>query len=343
MTRPLAATSSAPVRLDFAGGWTDVEPIASAIGGAVVNAAIDLRTTVTVRSAERYSLRAADLALAASADSSADFASTGPLALHAAALRWAALAPCAVSTAAAAPAGSGLGTSGALGVALVHALSTARDEPLHPIEIAERAWTIETVDATVAGGRQDQYAAALGGVQHLEMRDGKFHVSSIAIAAEVLDHLAQHIVVCHTGRSRFSGSTISRVVAAWQTGDQQVHAALLGMRALAQSVAPILQQGDVVRLGELLQANWQHQQALDRAMVTPAMAALEVAMRMAGATGGKAAGSGAGGVMFFAIPGSTKDAQDAARACGATVLPLRWAAGGVRSEPGPPVPAPHLA
>ena len=77
--------------------------------------------------------------------------------------------------------------------------------------------------------------------------------------------------------------------------------------------------------------NWKHQQALDPGMRTAEMAQLEAAARQAGALGGKAAGAGAGGCMFFVMRGDARDAASTVAAGGARVLPLSWATEGVRA------------
>ena len=80
----------------------------------------------------------------------------------------------------------------------------------------------------------------------------------------------------------------------------------------------------------MLSHNWRYQIALDSGMMTTEMASLENAMKHAGALGGKAAGAGAGGSMFFLCP-DPDAARKAAREAGAEVLPCQWADEGVRS------------
>ena len=96
-------------------------------------------------------------------------------------------------------------------------------------------------------------------------------------------------------------------------------------------MAQALRASDLGRAGALLWENWRHQQALDSEMCTPEMARLERALANAGALGGKAAGAGAGGAMFFITSEDARPAITAARDAGATVLPLRWATAGVRA------------
>lgn len=138
------------------------------------------------------------------------------------------------------------------------------------------------------------------------------------------------MVLCYTGASRFSGSTIERVMRAYERGDPAVSRSLDALRAVADRTAEALRRGDAARLGALLTENWRHQQALDPGMCTADMARLEHAMREAGALGGKAAGSGAGGSMFFLAPADPAPLHDAARALGMQLLPVRWALAGVQ-------------
>lgn len=344
-TPPRLIRVSAPVRLDFAGAWTDVAPFAERERGMVINAAIELRTHVELRTGtDRYALQSDDLAESISGATPEELTATGQLPLLVAAIRRYRLAPCAVRTWADAPPGSGLGTSGALSVALAQAAMIAGGDSRTAAEIAHEAWQLETVDAAVAGGQQDQFAAALGGFQCLTFDHASSGAERLRIDPAFADYLAAHTIVCYTGLSRFSGRTIMRVMQAYAHGDAAVVAALRGLVAVAHEMADALVGADLARVGRLLSRNWEHQRQLDGAMCTPAMATLEAAMGAAGAIGGKAAGAGAGGSMFFIIPGDMVAAAAAARACGAEVLPLRWAGGGVEFSASPAAgsPAPLL-
>jgi D-glycero-alpha-D-manno-heptose-7-phosphate kinase len=98
-------------------------------------------------------------------------------------------------------------------------------------------------------------------------------------------------------------------------------------------MAEALRAADLARVASLLSANWKHQQALDPGMQTAEMARLEAAAAQAGALGGKAAGAGAGGCMFFIMRGDarTAAASIASAGNGARVLPMAWALEGVRT------------
>lgn len=321
---------SAPVRLDFAGGWTDVSPFAAREGGAVVNAAIDLRVEAEFESgSDGILLRAEDLNLAVRIASAADLARDGTLELHKAAVRMFPPGPGVLRTRSQVPPGSGLGSSGALDVALVGALAAVRAEDLSVEEIAVEACRLEIVEAGMAGGRQDQYAAALGGCHHLTFHDERVTARRLQLDADFVSELARRTVVCYTGRSRVSGATIARVMQAYEQGDATVSGALRELTTIAGRMAEALGAGDLSRVALLLSENWRRQQQLDAGMRTPEMAALEAAMREAGALGGKAAGAGAGGSMFFVMGGAVERGVEAAERVGARVLRCAWSSTGV--------------
>ena len=325
--------AAAPVRLDFAGGWTDVPPFSAREGGVVVNGAIELTARVAVRLGGRLiRLVSEDLGEKLECADSGGLVLDGRLDLLKAALRMLPLqAACTITTRCDAPPGSGLGSSGAMDVALVAALALARAERLTGREIAEQAWYLETVEAKIPGGKQDQFAAAFGGFQRLTFRDPDVGIEPITLDPAFATALERQTVLCYTGRSRVSGATIARVMAAYERGDPAVTGALRALKDVAAAMAEALRAGDAARVAALLSENWNHQQTLDPEMRTPDMARLERAMKAAGALGGKAAGSGAGGAMFFVTGDDPTPAIGAARAAGVTILPVRWALEGVRA------------
>ena len=325
-----AFAATAPVRLDLAGGWTDVPPFSSREGGVVVTAAIRLFARAEVRpGGTGFRLIAEDLHDQLEVGDSSGLERNGRLDLQKAGLRMLPVGACTLFTRSDAPPGSGLGSSGALDVALVAALSSARGETRDPFEIAETACHLEAVEAAMPGGRQDQFASSHGGFLRLTFRDPHAEVQRLKLGAEFMAELARRTVLCYTGASRFSGSTIERVMRGYEAGDATVGAALHGLRDVAERMAEALVAEDVDRIGQLLSHNWRHQLALDQRMCTPEMAHLEQAMLEAGALGGKAAGSGAGGCMFFLAPDDPSDMIGAALETGARVLPVAWAMRGV--------------
>jgi D-glycero-alpha-D-manno-heptose-7-phosphate kinase len=318
------------VRLDLAGGWTDVPPFSAREGGVVVTAAIRLFARAEVRlGGSGFRLVSEDLGDQLEVGDSAGLIRDGRLDLLKAGLRMLPVGGCTLTTRSDAPAGSGLGSSGALDVALVAALSAARGESPDPVDIAETACHLEAVEAGIPGGRQDQFASSLGGFLRLEFRDPEVEIQRLKLDPGFMADLAARMVLCYTGASRFSGATIERVMRAYEQGDRNVTAALSGLREVAEAMGDALVAADSTRVGQLLTENWRHQLALDGRMCTPSMARLEQVMVEAGSLGGKAAGSGAGGCMFFLAPHDPSDMIQAARRCYVRLLPVAWAMRGV--------------
>jgi D-glycero-alpha-D-manno-heptose-7-phosphate kinase len=298
----------------------------------VVSAAVELFAHAEVAPRPRgYRLVAQDLGQELELVEPAELAAGSDLPLLRAGLRMLPPGPCTLVTRADAPPGSGLGSSGAMDVALVAALSAARGESPDVRTLADLACRLEGVEAKIPGGRQDQFAAAYGGFLRLEFHDPDATVEPLALDPAVADALGRRMLLCYTGASRFSGATIGRVMAAYERGDPAIAGALDGIREVAEAMPAALLAGDLARIGALLSANWRLQQALDPGMRTPDMARLEQAMAEAGVLGGKAAGSGAGGSMFFLGPDDPAPAVAAARRLGMRLLPVRWAAHGARA------------
>ncbi len=320
--------SSAPVRLDLAGGWTDVPPFADREGGVVTNVAIDhlVRVTVT-RGGEDTVLRSEDTGQSmVLGEAGTDMRG---LDLLAAAVRRCGFGPGTVSSRSAVPHGSGLGASGALGVVLMAALRHNPGVALKPADLAEEAYQLESADVRNPGGRQDQWAAAFGGINRLEFSGDRVRVQPLLLDPEFRSVLEASMVVAWTGASRVSGETIARVMQAWERGDRAVSQALHAIRDAGTAMAQALVAGDLAQVGALLDRNWTAQQRLDAGMCTATMARYEQAARETGAVlGVKAVGAGAGGSMLF-LAGDPDRVRAALREAGAAMLPVAFRDTGV--------------
>ncbi len=294
----------APTRLDLAGGFTDVPPYSARAGGAVTNVAISLYAHALVRRRRGgVRLHALDYGAHVSARRASELPVEGDLALLAAAAkRYGPRGDFEIVTHADYPSGSGLGGSGAMGVAVVAALAAARGASPLPAEVAQLAHRLETEDAKVPGGRQDQYSAALGGFEFLEFEDPAVRATRLDVPAACMRDLEHHLVLCYVGASRFSGRTITRVMARYEAGDAAVTAALDGLRACALAMRDALLRGDVAAVGEVLSEDWRHMKALGPELETAKMRTLIEAAGRAGAKAWKACGSGAGGCLLFLAP-----------------------------------------
>jgi len=287
-------TSRAPVRVDFAGAWTDVNLFARGAGGAVVNATIDKYVEGRLEILENEGATG-----------------TRPEGIR-------------VSYHCDLPSGSGLGTSAALNVCW---LSLVRSQ-VHPTQedrerIAELAYQLEEM-LGILGGKQDQYAAALGGFNYLTF-DDSVGIERLNVAPEVVEALERRLVLCYTGKSRLSGNIHENVWGAFRRGVPETVNALYYLRNCAIRMRTVLLEGNVEELGQLIGQSWKHQKALDASVTNEQIETLFEVARAAGARQGKACGAGGGGcLLFFTEPGRQSAVSEALAQAGARVIPFRF-------------------
>ena len=279
----------APTRIDFGGGWTDVPPYDAEEGGFVCNVAIARYATVRLRPAPHTT--GMEISVARPGDAAL---------LQAAATRYQ-VRGAHLSLTSDYPVGSGLGGSSAAGVASIAAIFRWLGETRSREEIAEASRELEIRELGIAGGRQDHYAAALGGA--LGIRFGnRISATPIALAAGVAAELPRRCVVMYTGESRISGNTITAVLGAYRSGKPAVRTALKRMRELAEQMSRALGRGDFDELGGLVGEHWQHQRSLDPAIPTPRIDTMIDQATNAGASGCKALGASGGGCVLIVAP-----------------------------------------
>ncbi len=312
---------SAPTRLDFGGGWTDVPPYTEERGGFVCNLAIERRATVRL------------------APGAASTSAVPAEPLVRAALARANRAELTATLENDFPVGAGLGGSSAAGVALAAALAyldgaadgTTEAAAADPSAWAEASRAVEVDVLGIAGGRQDHYAAAYGGALGLTF-EAHTQVECIPLTARTVEALEQRVTVIYTGESRISADTITAVLDAYQRREARVVSALDRMAILARAMRAALHAGDVSTLAHLVDEHWVHQQSLHPLITTARISAIEAAVRAAGATGFKALGASGGGcVMALSSADDAAGVRAAVAELGA-VLPWRVSRDGVRVE-----------
>ncbi|HEU4628820.1 MAG TPA: hypothetical protein VFS08_03715 [Gemmatimonadaceae bacterium] len=304
----------APTRLDFGGGWTDVPPYSTEVGGTVCCVAIG--RCATVRLGERQS-----------GSPAADEAP--PIAR--AALRRAGREGLTVALDSDFPVGAGLGGSSAVGVALAAALAELTDERVDRAELAERSRAVEVGELGVPGGRQDHYAAAFGGALELRFGPGEgTRVTRLPLDAATAAAIERRCIVAYTGEARVSGRTITAVLDAYRAREPRVCDALARMAELATAMAAALGAGRLDELGRLVGEHWRWQRSLHPAIPTPAIDRLLDRAARAGALGGKALGASGGGCIMAIAPDDRVDAVRAALGAEAELLPFTVDRDGVR-------------
>lgn len=317
----------APVRIDFAGGWTDVARFAQEEPGVVVNAAISIYSYASTRrhetDAERgIQIYSADFNTYVEAADVRRLEYDGNADLVKAAIRHLGVDErFFITTRSDAPPGSGLGTSAAMGVALIGALSSLVGRAFLPAEVAEMASAIERVELGILGGKQDQYASAIGGFQFMEFHGETVRTSPLRLSARVLLELQKHLVLCYTEQSRLSGDIHAQVTEAFTSGEPATTGAMVDLKRIGRAMKERLLLGDLDGFASLMSENWTNQKRLHPSVTNERIDELFAIAADAGAAGGKACGAGGGGcLVFLAKPDREHVLRQALQEAGARIL-----------------------
>ena len=328
MNRNVAQTirSRVPLRLGLAGGGTDLALYSQVYGGAVLNCTIDryAYAFISPRTDHKIVFRARDLSCDELHDLAPEIAPTDGLVLLRGVYnrmirefcRGEAMAMT-VSTTVDAPPGSGLGSSSALVVALVEAFRAYLDLPLGRYDVAQLAHDIERKDLGLAGGKQDQFAAAFGGVNFIEfLPDDRTIVNPLRLKQDVLNEFEASLVVCFTGVSRGSETIIREQNIGIKRSAEETLNALHQLKADALSMKSAMLAGDMQAMAALLGRSWIAKKQTAGAVTTALIDELYDLAMASGALGGKVSGAGGGGFMMFMVP--PEDRQQVIRALNMT-------------------------
>jgi len=339
--------SRAPLRISLAGGGTDLATYSDRYGGAVLNATIDLaaHVTLTPRSDRHIIVQTLDGGRRLEVDDAASWspeqlsdADRPAFQLAAGVYRYVvdhhrSGEPLAfeLATSVDAPPGSGLGSSSTLVVAMLAAFDRWLRLGLDAYALAEAAVQIERRDLGLAGGRQDHYAAAFGGWNHLVFRpDGQVVVHPLRLPADVLHELESTLLLYDTGVSRVSSQIIAGQLDALSRPAGSPLESLHRMRTQATAMTDAVLTGQLHRVGPLLEEGWQHKRSTAHGVSTPLIDGIRAAALGAGATGAKVSGAGGGGFMVLACPGLTRHrTATALGSFGGRIHPVRFSHEGV--------------
>ncbi|NLO04757.1 MAG: GHMP kinase [candidate division WS1 bacterium] len=297
-----ARRARAPVRIDLAGGWSDVPPFSAEAGGAVVNVTITRYSYATLipNDTGEFVLESADYDQYIQARTIRELEYNGSLDLLKAAVRRMDLQFGGhLITRCEAPPGSGTGSSASMGVALVGLLDAMLGGKMSRPEISALANILETDELGIDGGKQDQYAAAGGGLSFMTFEDPAVTVEQLRPSHDFLLELEKSLLLVYTGKSRLSGDIISRVMSAYLRHESTMTEPLMNLREAGLMMREAIIAEDLARVGEVLSFNWENQKRLYEDMTTPKIEALFSIAAPAGLLGGKACGAGGGGCIVL--------------------------------------------
>ena len=199
------------------------------------------------------------------------------------------------------PSGTGLGSSSSFTVGLLHSLYCYKGKYVSKERLASEACDVEIEQLGNPIGKQDQYAAAYGGLNFIEFRrDGSVIVEPVIMNTQTLRKLEANLMMFYTGQLHSASSILKEQKQNITAGNRETNQ--LKMCDLARELREELQKNNINAMGRILHQNWLLKKTLANGITNPAIdEAYDKAMN-AGALGGKLLGAGGGGFVLFYVP-----------------------------------------
>lgn len=319
--------STAPARIDLAGGTLDIYPLyLFEEFGLTVNAAINVGSTVRIeeRDDKRIVLRAEDIDLEQHADCVQELDVKGKLPLLARVVKHYLKdfdRGVTVTTLNKAPKGSGLGASSCLLITLSGALNELAGTGFDKSRIVHIASHLEAQVIEIPTGNQDYYAAAYGGVNALWFLPGEDKVESLGDAA--LAELNKRVVLSYTGETRFSGTSNWIMMCRYIDDAEGEREKLRSIKNTAVAMREAIVRGDWTNFAQQVDDEWRNRRGLARGVTTPKIDRIMSSAKDAGALASKICGAGGGGCMITVVePDSRSAVEKAIAAAQGQVLPF---------------------
>lgn len=284
-----------PFRMSYVGGGTDIATYYRREGGAVVSAAIDRYMYITLH--RRF---ASGVRVAYSQTEEVDDIDHLKHPLVREAMRMTGIKDgIEITSTADIPAkGTGLGSSSSYTVGLLQALHAFQGKRLSAEDLAEMACDIEINKCGEPIGKQDQYAAAIGGMNLFKFNtDETVSVEPVFLSGGFKRELDESTLIFYTGKSRSASSILAEQTVNSGSDEKLPH--LRRMTALAFQFRTAVESGNLMEIGELLKENWSLKKALAKGISNSLVDDMYDAGMSEGALGGKLLGAGAGGFIMF--------------------------------------------
>lgn len=203
-----------------------------------------------------------------------------------------------ISSTADVPGGTGLGSSSTFTVGLLHTLYSYKGKFASKARLAREACDVEIKKLGSPIGKQDQYAAAFGGLNFIRfMKDGSVSVAPIMMQGETYKQLEKNLLMFYTGTTRSANLILSEQKKNITQDEKNQN--LLKMCQIAEEMKESLEKNDLSRFGSAMHESWNLKKTLASGITSPAIdGAYERAMQN-GALGGKLLGAGGGGFLLF--------------------------------------------
>lgn len=293
-----------PVRISFGGGGTDLPAYYEKYGGAVLSSAINkyFYTILKKRTDGKIQVISSDLRVTETwRDISSSHLQRSELEIPLAALKQ---LGCDISVdlflASEIVAGTGLGSSASVCVGVLKTLTTYLDIPSSKYELAERAFHIARNVLKKPVGKQDEYAAAFGGLNFITFNpDGSAAVEPLSLRSDLLREFQHSLMLFFTGVSHNSWKLLREQEKSTKTGQGNTLDSLHEIRILAARMRDALLQGDFRSFGAMLHEGWQAKKRISSEISNSLIDQSYDAAIDNGALGGKVTGAGGGGFLLL--------------------------------------------
>jgi D-glycero-alpha-D-manno-heptose-7-phosphate kinase len=334
--------SRAPLRLGLAGGGTDVAPYCDLYGGQVLNATINHYAHCTIEPLREnvVEFHALDVGTHENHDAAPYLDPGDGLSLHRDTYnlvveRFNGGKPLGLRlfSRSDAPPGSGLGSSSTLVVAMIQAYLEWLRLPLGEYDVARLAFEVERIRLNQTGGRQDQYAAAFGGVNFIEFHaEERVVVNPLRVKSWIMNEFESSLVLYDSSIARFSSHIIEEQISRIEGNEDEAIDATHHLKDDALRMKEALLKGDMKQIGEVLNRSWAAKKMLASSISNPDLDETISVARKAGALAGKISGAGGGGFMMFLVePSQRLDLERALTQRGGRLLPFRFSFEGAES------------
>lgn len=291
----------APLRISFVGGGTDLPEFFTRHPGRVISTAIDKYVFLVINRTPFIEKVSARYSVVETVDRPEDLQHTR---LRAALTDLGIRSQIEIGSFASLPARTGLGSSSSFSVALLAGLYSYLGKSLEPGHLAELASRLEIELVGERIGKQDQYAAAFGGLHVYQFNsDGTVDVQPVALTVPLRRKLEYHMLLFYTGITRSAAAVLDN-----QRAHMDAHFELMKqMAADVEVFEGMLCRGDVEGMGRLLHENWMRKRQLSGMISSGVIDHIYNAGMGAGAWGGKLLGAGGGGCVLFLAPADRHD------------------------------------
>lgn len=334
--------SRAPLRLGFAGGGTDLRSYSEQFGGSVFNATIGMYSYCTIIPTEDGKIRflAPDRRQTVEIDSTDKIEIEEPLILHKGVYNRIVREfnggnplSFVMSTSSDAPAGSGLGTSSTMVVAILEAYNRWLRLNLSEYQLARLAYEIEREDIGLAGGMQDQYAAVFGGFNRMEFKqDGTVVINTLRVDKGVLNELECSLLLFYSGKSHDSAKIISQQIRNAADNNQQTIEAMHRIKQASFDMKDAVLMGDIPRFAEILREGWEQKKRTSSVVTNRELENIIEFSMSHGAEAVKLSGAGGGGfILMYCNPVNRQELFEALKQLDGIVFPVKFSKYGAES------------